>query len=308
MPSPVCPIARLSWLAAIAAIAACGDDRRPATTATTQPQITSVSEPTASEPTTTTAQPTTTASHDDTSAPTTDPGAPTTDPLTTTTDATTTTLDPTGFDTGFDCVQSLSATVRDFRVDHPDFEAYVSQDGLKGIVADALGPDMKPVYLAPGPTAQTSGPAAFAQWYANTPDINIAFAIELPLTELSPGLFSYASDAFFPLDDQGWGPEGNPHNFHFTTEIHTTFNYQGGEVFTFTGDDDLWLFINGRLAIDLGGVHPQLSGAVDLDAQADLLGIALGGSYAMDIFHAERHTDKSNFRIDTSIQCFIVPG
>ena len=131
---------------------------------------------------------------------------------------------------------------------------------------------------------------------------------DLTLNEVMPGLFSFESDAFFPVDDQGWGNQGNPHNFHFTTEIHTTFNYQGGEVFTFIGDDDLWLFINGELAIDLGGVHPELTGTVDLDAAAAAIGITVGGTYAMDIFHAERHTVDSHFRIDTSIQCFIIPG
>jgi fibro-slime domain-containing protein len=40
-----------------------------------------------------------------------------------------------------------------------------------------------------------------------------------------------------------------------------------------------------------------------LDAQAAELGIAAGGSYAMDIFHAERHTSSSNFRIETTIEC-----
>ncbi len=224
-----------------------------------------------------------------------------------------TTTDPgtsTGFQTsGFeDCEESLQATIRDFRIDHPDFEDFVSDLGLKGLVQAQLGADTKPVYAAAGPTAQTAGPGPFSQWYNNTPDINISFAIDIPLTEVMPGLFSYESNAFFPIDNQGWGNEGNPNNFHFTTEIHTAFNYKGGEVFTFIGDDDLWLFINGTLAIDLGGVHPQLEASVDLDAQAAKLGLQVGGMYSMDIFHAERHTDKSNFRIDTSIDCFIIPG
>lgn len=207
-----------------------------------------------------------------------------------------------------ECVTVLKATIRDFRIDHPDFEDYTGDTAYKGIVQQTLGPDKKPVYAHPGATPQTTGPGEFAQWYSNVPGVNIAFEVDLALTEVMPGKYTFQDNDFFPIDDQGFGNEGNPHNFHFTTEIHTEFTYQGGEVFTFTGDDDLWLFINGKLAIDLGGLHPSLMDTIDLDANAGFLGIELGGTYAMDIFHAERHTDQSNFRIDTSIQCFIIPG
>jgi fibro-slime domain-containing protein len=57
------------------------------------------------------------------------------------------------------------------------------------------------------------------------------------------------------------------------------------------------------LAIDLGGVHNRETKTVNLDAQAAELGIAAGGSFAMDIFQAERHTSSSNFRIETTIEC-----
>ena len=207
-----------------------------------------------------------------------------------------------------DCVTSLKATIRDFKIEHPDFENFTGNAATKGLVLQNLGPDQKPIHAAAGPTSQTSGPENFLHWYNNTPGVNVAFEIEIPLTEVMPGQFTYQNNAFFPIDNQGWGNEGNVHNFHFTTEIHTEFTYQGGEVFTFTGDDDLWLFINGKLAIDLGGLHPSLSDSIDLDANAGFLGIQLGGTYSMDIFHAERHTDQSNFRIDTSIQCFVIPG
>ena len=63
----------------------------------------------------------------------------------------------------------------------------------------------------------------------------------------------------------GFGNEDNPHNYHFTFEIHAEFTYEGGEVFTFTGDDDLFTFINDKLAIDLGGVHGPQSDTIDLD-------------------------------------------
>jgi fibro-slime domain-containing protein len=77
--------------------------------------------------------------------------------------------------------------------------------------------------------------------------------------------------------------------------------YSGGERFSFTGDDDLWVFINGRLAIDLGGLHPPAGNMLDLDTAANELGIVPGGQYSLDLFHAERHTEASNFRVDTTL-------
>ena len=73
-----------------------------------------------------------------------------------------------------------------------------------------------------------------------------------------------------------------------------------------SSDDDLWVFINGRLAIDLGGVHGQMSEEANLDALSSYLGITTGNKYTLDFFFAERHTVESHFRIETTIDDLVV--
>jgi len=205
---------------------------------------------------------------------------------------------------GGNCTPELVGVVRDFRgypAGHPDFEHF-GGEGLKGIVALDLGPDQKPVYAHAGPTAHTTGPAEFDQWYRDVEGVNMSMPFKVTLTEdPMTGIATFESTAFFPIDDQLFGNEGFDHNYGFTYELHMTFKYQGGETFAFSGDDDLWVFVNKRLAIDLGGLHPPQGDTLDLDAKAAELGIVPGGEYALDFFHAERHSTGSNFKIQSTL-------
>ena len=127
---------------------------------------------------------------------------------------------------------------------------------------------------------------------------------------VQPGIWSFESDSFFPLTGLGFGNNIEPNwtggtypdvNGSFTTKIHTNFVYQQGQTFSFSGDDDVWVFIDGKLAMDLGGLHGPVQGAIMLDT----LGLVAGQEYSLDAFHAERCDSGSNFRIDTSISCFV---
>jgi fibro-slime domain-containing protein len=111
----------------------------------------------------------------------------------------------------------------------------------------------------------------------------------------------------------GFGNSWANHNFGFTTELRYWFQYQGNENLKFTGDDDVWVFVNGTLAVDLGGVHNRAAASVILDASKGTgqvgygvppgayanvdFKLAVGSVYEVVVFQAERWCCGSNYML-----------
>jgi fibro-slime domain-containing protein len=113
------------------------------------------------------------------------------------------------------------------------------------------------------------------------------------------------------------------HNYSFTTEVKYWFKYTSDLQATldFTGDDDVWVFLNGHLSVDMGGWHVPTNGTLTIDSgaiavrtqtNADDMGVGPvtmkngtamqygltdGNVYQIQIFHAERQTEGSSFRL-----------
>jgi fibro-slime domain-containing protein len=112
----------------------------------------------------------------------------------------------------------------------------------------------------------------------------------------------YDVSASWPKDVDASG-NAIMHNFSFTSEVRYWFKYDKSKSYTldFVGDDDVWVFVNNKLAVDLGGIHEPVAGTVTIDAStASKFGISDGNVYQAAVFQAERQTTGSSYKLTLS--------
>jgi fibro-slime domain-containing protein len=149
---------------------------------------------------------------------------------------------------------------------------------------------------------------------------NYVATYQMAALDGTPFFFPVDADTFTPLNSAervaaqaappyaNWVAEAGmaKHNFHFTSEVRYWFQYDAAQpyVLDFTGDDDVWVFINRRLAVDLGGIHTPVQGSVTFGmgqaAANTRFSLTNGQVYEVVVFQAERQTVGSSYRLTLS--------
>lgn len=159
-------------------------------------------------------------------------------------------------------------------------------------------------------TDNGTGTYSFEAGYSNNPKY-----VDYDRTNgtISQGTGGTATVGFYPLDKLGYEQSGlltktsaidSTHNGSFTLrgESQFVYNKDSNLYFTFTGDDDVYMYINGVLALDLGGAHGRNTKTVNLNEVADKCGLVDGQVATFTFFYMERCSDASTFGIKTNME------
>lgn len=128
-----------------------------------------------------------------------------------------------------------------------------------------------------------------------------------PITTIGDGNAYYGKNGDLyakAVGDTGNDKYYNNTNYNLTLEGHAKFIYYEDDdlYFNFTGDDDVYLYINGTRVLDMGGAHAISKCGISLNDVQELCNLKDGEVYDFDFYYMERHGTAANFGIETNIK------
>jgi fibro-slime domain-containing protein len=220
----------------------------------------------------------------------------------------------------------LWGTIRDFRgrldsLGHLDFGLPNAPPNTNWTIGTRLDDDGKPVAAKPPALGMTSqrtihSEASFATWFRDTPCQNLSrprvlilhraasygHTPENPRWVYGVGGGSLGMSADRCYNDaydfiSGWNYGVN---LSWTMEFGFSFVYRQdkSQWLHVSAGSDVWVYLDGKLLIDIGGRSKPTFGAVDLNSVAASLGLVDAQSYDLKIFIANRYrAAQPNFQI-----------
>jgi fibro-slime domain-containing protein len=148
--------------------------------------------------------------------------------------------------------------------------------------------------------AGVSSASSFDQWFKRAPGYNVTGITSITFVDNGDGTQTFATNDYTPIDGEGYGNQNDEHNRYFTAEFGASFEFTEceGQFIEVESDGDVWVFVDGQLAMELSGGAQDKIQLLDLDR----LDLDPNEPHEIRIFLADRNDSPFGVKITTNIE------